>query len=177
MDLKGIALNRDEIEKLINEEKLIEGFIDLKTQLTPNGIDLTIAAISEFDAAGALDFSNKERALPAGKEMVPQKISPQDKFGWWDLKKGAYKIKTNETVNLPGDIIALAFSRTSLLRMGAFTQHGVWDAGFKGKGEFILEVENNFGIRIKQNARVAQLVFLMINGTAHEYKGIYQGLK
>lgn len=169
-------LNREEIEKLTKESKLVEGYIDLTTQLTPNGIDLTAANIYEFDAQGALDFSSKERSIPAGREIIAQKHNPGDKFGWWDLKKGIYKIKTNEVVNLPNDLIALAFSRTSLLRMGAFTQHGVWDAGFRGKGEFILAVENPRGLRLKQNARVAQLIFLRINHTEHSYKGIYQNL-
>lgn len=169
-------LNREEIEKLIKENKLVEGYIDLATQLTPNGLDLTAANIYEFDTQGALDFSNKERKIPIGKEIPAQKENPDDKFGWWNLKKGIYKVKTNEIINLPNDLIALAFSRTSVLRMGAFTQHGVWDAGFRGKGEFVLVVENLQGLRLKQNARVAQLIFLRINQTEHSYKGIYQNL-
>lgn len=170
-------LNRNEIAKLIQEINLIEKYIDLETQLTPNGFDLTCAGISSFEVSGALDFSNKERKIPEGKEVLPQKENPQDKFGWWKLSKGAYKIKTNEIVNLPDNLIALAFSRTSLLRMGAFTQHGVWDAGFKGKGEFVLVVENPSGIRIKENARVAQLIFVPINQTSQGYEGIYKNLK
>lgn len=174
MDLKTFALNRNEIAKLIKEKNLIEGYFNLEVQLTPNGFDLTAAGIFEFGQPGALDFSNKERVVPEGKEIIPQKENPQDKFGWWNLKKGAYKIITNEKVNLPRDLIALAFSRTSLLRMGAFTQHGVWDAGFKGRSEFVLVVENPFGIRLKQNARVAQIIFLPINESEHSYQGIYQ---
>jgi len=108
--------------------------------------------------------------------MAPKKSDPQDKFGWWALKKGAYKVRTNETVSLPNDLVAIAFSRTSLLRMGAFTQHGVWDAGFTGKGEFILVVENPNGIRLKQNARVTQLAFVGINETSHGYDGVYKNL-
>ena len=150
-------LNREEIIRLIKEKKLVEGYINLETQATPNGFDLTAASIYEFKGAGALDFSNKERIVPESKEILPKKIKPQEKFGWWRLKKGAYKIKTNETVNLPNDLIGIAFARTSLLRMGAFTQHGVWDAGFKGRGEFVLVVENLKGIKIKQNARVCLL--------------------
>jgi len=167
-------LNRQEIEKLIREGGLISDYKDIDTQLTPNGFDLSVSDIFEFDAPGALDFSNKERKLPEGKKMPPDKQNPEDKFGWWELKKGVYKVRTNETVNLPKDLIALAFSRTSLLRMGAFTQHGVWDAGFRGKGEFVLVVENPRGIRLKQNARVAQLVFTRINETSHGYEGIYK---
>jgi dUTP pyrophosphatase len=167
-------LNRQEIAQLIKEKKLISGFIDLETQATPNGFDLTVAKVFKFTTCGVLDFSNKERVVPEGEEVLPKKIKPQDKFGWWVLKKGIYKIRTNESVNLPADLVALAFSRTSLLRMGGLTQHGVWDAGFKGKGEFILAVENLKGIKIKENARITQLVFLRINPANKLYQGVYQ---
>lgn len=167
-------LNKEEVGLLIKDKNIIEGFIDLDTQLTPNGFDLTAASIFEFSGKGAVDFSNKERIIPECKEIPARKANAADKFGWWDLEKGVYKVKTNEVVNLPNDLIAMAFSRTSLLRMGAFTSHGVWDAGFRGKSEFALVVENPAGIKIKQNARVAQLVFLKINETKHGYDGIFQ---
>lgn len=170
-------LNRSQITQLIQEKKLVEGYIDLETQLTPNGFDLSVAKIFSFAGPGKLDFSNKERMLPEGQEVMPKKEKAGDKFGWWHLAKGVYKVRTNESVNLPNDFVALAFSRTSLLRMGAFTQHGVWDVGFQGKGEFILAVENPHGIKIKENARVAQLIFLPIPETTKGYSGIYKGLK
>jgi dUTP pyrophosphatase len=178
-------LNRENLKKLIREKNLVAGYIDLDTQVTPNGFDLTVDSVSAFNSAGALDFSNKERVLPDCPEISPKKQKPEpsnpcaqglDGFGWWHLAKGAYKVKTNETVNLPNDLIAIAFPRTSLLRMGAYTHHGVWDAGFNGKGEFILVVENPQGLKLKQNARIAQLVFLPINETNQGYKGIYQNL-
>lgn len=167
-------LNRQEIERLIKKKGLVADYVNLDIQLTPNGFDLTVCDVFEFNEAGALDFSNKERKIPECKKILPKKKNPEDKFGWWSLKKGAYKIRTNELVNLPKDLIGLAFSRTSLLRMGAFTQHGVWDAGFRGRGEFVLVVENPKGIRLKQNARIAQLIFMRINETSHSYEGIYK---
>ena len=170
-------LNREELNILIRDKKLVEGYIDLKTQLTPNGFDLTVEKVFEFDGPGALDFSNQERIVPEGKEILPQKNKPEDKFGWWDLKKGIYKVRTNEAVHIPKDIVAMGFTRTSLLRMGGFTQHGVWDAGFEGKSEFVLVVENPKGIKVKQNARIAQLVFLGISETAQGYQGIYKNIK
>lgn len=169
-------LNKKEIEQLIENQKLIEDYINLDKQLTPNGFDLTVGKIFDFTSSGRLDFSNKERVIPDEKELPSQKDNPQDKFGWWHLGRGVYKIRTNEVVNLPNDLVALAFSRTSLLRMGAFTQHGVWDAGFSGRGEFILAVENPSGIRLKENARLAQLVFFRVEET-EGYQGIYKNLK
>lgn len=169
-------LNKSQITKLIQEKKLVENYIDLETQVTPNGFDLTAGNIFEFTSNASLDFSNKERILPQAKELLPQKKSSQDKFGWWNLAKGVYKVKTNETINMPNNLTACAFTRTSLLRMGAFTQNGVWDAGFCGKSEFILVIENPFGINLKQNARVAQLVFFSVDAT-EGYNGIYKNLK
>ena len=169
-------LNKAEIRQLIETKGLVEGYMNLDQQLTPNGFDLTAGKVFEFTSLGSLDFSNKERVVPAGKEIIAQKADPADKFGWWDLKAGIYKVRTNEAVNLPNNLAALAFSRTSLLRMGAFTQHGVWDAGFSGKGEFVLAVGNVSVIKIKQNARIAQLIFYRVEET-EEYKGIYKDLK
>lgn len=169
-------LNREEILNLIKQKELVTGYMDLDIQLTPNGFDLTVASIHKFSGPGELDFSNKERVLPETKEILPKKRNT-DKFGWWNLPKGIYKISTNEIVNLPKDMIAISFPRSSLLRMGAFTHTGVWDAGFKGRSEFILLVENPRGIKIKQNARVTQLIFAGINETLSGYQGVYQDKK
>ncbi len=167
-------LNREEIKKLIEQKGLVKDYCNLDTQLTPNGLDVTVGKIFKFGAPGALDFSNSERVVPEGKEILPNKENAQDKYGWWNLKKGAYKIRTNEFFSLPKDLIAIAFSRSSLLRMGAFTQTAVWEAGFKGKAEFLLVVENSKGIRLKQNARVTQILFKKIKAPRQGYNGIYQ---
>lgn len=171
-----VVLNKENLRKFILERNLIKNYINLDKQLTPNGFDLTVEAIFEFSSWGALDFSNSQRVVPQGRSILPKKAKPEDKFGWWELKPGGYKVRTNEVINLPLNLIALAYPRTSLLRMGAFVQNGVWDAGFKGKGEFILVVENSYGVRIKENARIVQLVFLKIEPT-EPYSGIYQDLK
>jgi len=167
-------LNRQEIRRLIREKGLIGDFCDLEAQLTPNGFDLTAGRVYEFKGPGRLDFSNKERELPEAGEIAARKTSPADKSGWWELPPGVYKIIANETVKLPLDLIGMAFTRSSLLRMGAFVQTGVWDAGFSGKSEFILVVNNPAGIKIKQNARVTQLIFTRITETESGYNGIYQ---
>lgn len=169
-----MVLNREEIKKLIKEKGMITDYLNLDIQLSPNGFDLTAAGVFEFINSGVLDFSNKERAIAKVKEVCIKKKDPQDKFGWWNLKKGAYKIRANETFDLPTDLVVIASPRSSLLRMGAFTQTGVWDAGFRGKSEFILVVQNPRGLRLKQNARIIQTIFIRINKTNLGYQGIYQ---
>lgn len=163
-------LNKQEIKDLINTQKLIENYVDLETQLTPNGFDLTIGQISEFTSESSLDFTNKNRVLAQTKEIIC------DQNDWWQLKPGAYKVKTNETINMPNTLTALAYTRTSLLRSGVFTVNGVWDAGFCGKSEFLLVVQNPFGLKLQKNARVIQLVFISVTAT-ESYNGVYKHLK
>ena len=68
-------LNKSEIKTLIEQKKLIENYINLDIQLTPNGFDLTVGKIFAFSEPGALDFSNKERVVPEIKELIPKKKS------------------------------------------------------------------------------------------------------
>ena len=170
-------LTRKQIDKLIETKNLITDYINLEVQLTPNGFDLTALSISEYMEAGKIDFSNNERRIPKTKELAPVKSHANDKFGWWNLRKGAYKVRTNETVNLPNDLMAISFPRSSLLRMGAFVQNAVWDAGFSGKGEFILVVQNPKGLKLKQNARLVQLIFDKIQKADYGYNGIFNKLR
>ncbi|MCX7927083.1 MAG: deoxyuridine 5'-triphosphate nucleotidohydrolase [Candidatus Omnitrophica bacterium] len=170
-----MILNQEQIRALIQEKQLISNFIHLETQLTPNGFDLTVAKISYFSNQGALDFSNKERVLADYKEVSLTKDDPKHPYGWWILKPGIYKVLTNEIVSLPCDLVAVACPRSSLLRMGAFTVTAVWDAGFSGKSEFVLVVGNPQGLRIKQNARITQLIFIPVKETK-AYEGIYKNL-
>lgn len=171
-----MPLNKEEIRNLIEEEDLIENYIHLETQITPNGFDFTVKEIERFKEKGKLDFSNDEREIPETEPMEPEKKDPEDKYGWWELEEGVYKIKTNEIVNIPSDLVGIAFPRSSLLRMGCFIQNGIWDGGFSGRSEFLLYVGPN-GVDIKENARVDQVMFFKMDEVERGYDGAYQNLE
>ena len=161
-----MKLNNEELREEV-ERGLVEDYVDLDKQLTPNGFDLTVDEIHEFEGEGRLDFSNDERVIPD-----TEKLEASD--GWWDLGPGCYKIRTNEVVDLPSDVIGFAYPRSSLLRMGCTIENGVWDAGYRGKSEFLLIVENEDGVRIQEDARVNHIVFERISETENTYRGRYQ---
>lgn len=167
-----MKLNSSELRNAV-ENGLIEHYIDLDKQLTPNGFDFTASEIHRFKDSGKLDFSNGERDIPETEKIEPVKVNEDDEYGWWKLESGVYKIKTNEVVDLPEDVIAFAYPRSSLLRMGCTIENGVWDAGFRGQSEFMLIVENEEGVEIKENARVNHIVFEKIEET-EGYQGRYQ---
>jgi dUTP pyrophosphatase len=169
-----MILNREALKDAV-EEGLITDYIHLDTQLTPNGFDLTVDEIHEFDGSGSLDFSNGEREIPDTTPIEPVKKNEDDDYGWWNLEPGVYKVVMNEKVDIPNNLVGLAYPRSSLLRMGVTTENAVWDGGYSGGGAFMLKVENPEGVEIKENARLNHIVFVAMDETEEGYSGIYGG--
>ena len=153
---------------LILERGLVADYINEK-QFQPAGFDYTLREVHKFKTAGRLDFDNSERRL-SETEALPFKN------GEVLLPKGAYKIIYNEYVKIPKNAIALCFPRSSLLRCGATLECAVWDPGYEGRSESLLIVHNEYGIVLKKNAKIGQLVFFSLLGEAKElYEGTYKG--
>lgn len=170
-----MVLSKQQLREKIKQENLISEYIDLETQLTPQGFDLTVQKIEKYKTKGQLDFSNNERSISETEKLEPQKDDSEDDYGWWELEEGAYKVTMNEKVDIPNNLIGKAYPRSSLLRMGCTIENAVWDSGYTGTGSFMLTVNNPKGVKIKENARVNQIVFQRLENTTEEgYKGRYQ---
>ena len=169
------ALNRDAIAALINGAvsiPLVSEYIDLNSQLQPNGFDLTVrdvAGIRAESGAAALGVADADRRLP---EPTATGFHHGD---WWRLTPGGYRITFNEVVSLPRWLMALGRPRSSLLRMGVALHTSVWDAGYSGRSQALLLVHQPGGLHLQRNTRVAQLVFLPLHDAdATGYDGRYQ---
>ncbi len=161
------VLSSKEIRRRILEEGLIRDYIDLETQLQPNGFDCTLRAVAKLKGCGRIDFDNSKRQLPETEEIEFSK--------WVYLPKGVYRAYLNEIVSLGKDLMALARPRSTLVRAGANVLTAVWDAGYTGRSEVGLVVHNEAGIWLSRNARIVQLVFIKLTSETEGYKGIYAG--
>ena len=152
---------------------LVSGYVDLAAQLQPNGFDLTLRAVAGFASGaggGAIGVDDGERVLPAFGEL------DFDGDGWVWLAPGPYLVTFNEVVSLPRNLMALGRPRSSLLRSGVALHTAVWDAGYAGRSQALLAVQHPAGWRVKQDARIAQLVFLPLAAPDDAgYAGRYQG--
>jgi dUTP pyrophosphatase len=163
------VLSGNDIRNLLKQKPpLVEGYINLDDQVQANGFELTLRDIAVYKSAGTIAFSNQQRALA---EIAPLPFSAD---GFLDLKTGIYLITYNEIVNLPKNIMAFGRPRSSLLRCGVNVGTAVWDAGYRGRSQSLLTVQNPLGFRVQKNARLTQLVFLEMTGESEGYKGIYQ---
>ncbi len=161
-------LNDKILRKLIEEQSLVTEYLDLDTQLQPSGFDLSMEAVEEYLGGGAVDFSNKERVIAETSTIEP------DKDSWIHLEKGVYKVIYNEVVKMPLNVAAIARTRSTLLRNGAEVGTAVWDPGYEGRSSSMLTVHNPHGLRLKKNARVAQLIFFETGDVEKGYSGVYQ---
>ncbi len=169
MTPSGLLSKQGLLARIAAKPPLIEGAIDIATQVQPNGVDLTLRDVSRYEDAGLIDFSNAKRALP---KLAPLTYSAN---GELHLKSGAYLVTFNEIVNLPLDLAALGRTRSSLLRCGAALHTAVWDAGYSGRSQSLLVVYNEAGVTLTRDARIMQLVFYTLEtATAEGYRGAYQ---
>ena len=144
------------------------GLLDYAVQVQPAGVDLTIGEVYKFRGKGFLGFSNEARALPEVEKL------DFDADGRLFLERGAYKVKYNEVVRVPGDCVAIGLPRSSLMRMGATVISALWDPGYEGRGEGLLIVENPHGIVLERCARIMQLIFVKLaSKPLSEYRGVY----
>lgn len=162
-------LNDQTIRELIKQKDLITNYVDLEKQIQPSGFDLSLESVESFTGGGSVDFNNKERVLADTKPLKP------NEEGWFTLDQGCYKVLYNEIVKMPLDLAAIARTRSTLLRNGASLGTAVWDPGYQGRSSSLLTVHNPYGIQLKKNARIAQLVFYNTGHVDKGYNGVYQG--
>ncbi len=163
------VLSKQDIHRLLQQEPpLIEDYIDLETQVQPNGIDLTLREVALLQTSGKIAASDSQRLV---SDLAPLVF---DGLGFIDLMPGAYIITYNEIVHLPNNVMALARPRSSLLRCGVTVNTAVWDAGYSGRSQSLMVVHNPQGFRLQRNARIVQLVFLQLTRKTEGYHGAYQ---
>lgn len=151
---------------IISRKDSIEGLVNEEIQVQPAGTDLTVARIEELTGRGRIDFDNSTREIAPGKEVEGGKLDGGQ----------AYRITYNEKISVPPDAIGLVFPRSSVMRNGCHLVTAVWDPGYEGRGQGLLQVLNPEGVVLEENARVAQMIFIEMAQEPEEgYSGDYQG--
>jgi len=137
-------------------------------QVQPNGVDLRLDAVFEQREPG---FVGREDTQIADRRRREGE-SVGDERTVYDLPPGGYVVRYAETVAIPDGHVGFVYPRSSLMRNSCMLNTAVWDAGYEGRGEGLLQVHHE--VELEAGARIAQLV---LAEAAHEgtYDGSYQG--
>jgi deoxycytidine triphosphate deaminase len=147
---------------------LAEQLGDLRDeQVQPNGVDLTLESVFEQIERGRI--SRGDKTVGERRELDAALIDGRERYR---LEPGAYVVRYGERIVIPDDHVGFLYPRSSLLRNSCMLDTAVWDAGYEGRGEGLLEVHHE--IELEPGARIAQLVLAAAD---HEgtYDGSYQG--
>ena len=160
-----MVLGHSRILEEIKKRNLIEGVPE--SSIGGSGVDLRAKTFYRLRTPGEL-LSDK-RTMPEITEVKENVLI---------LKPGEYVlVETIEKVNMPSEIMALVYNRSSLFRCGMSLRTAVVDPGYKGTLTFGLKNESEKEARVERGARVCQIVFYEIGGTTKLYEGKYQGGK
>jgi dUTP pyrophosphatase len=140
-----------------------------EAQVQPNGVDLTLDTVYEQLDSGRIGRDGKE--IGERQAVEPETVA-EDGPDTYYLPAGGYVVGYAETVQIPEGHVGYIYPRSSLLRNSCMLDTAVWDAGYEGRGEGLLEVHHD--IEIERGARIGQLVLAEAD---HDdvYDGSYQG--
>ncbi len=158
-------LGREEILRRIRERGLIKGLG--RKALQGSGVDLRIDKL--YVLASGASLSKDNRSLPNVEEIDGEVFR---------LKPGGYYLcSTMEKLKMPSDLIAFILPRSTLFRCGVSLESAVVDPGYRGSLTIGIKNQAEREFALEKGARIAQIVFAKVQGSATTYRGRYQGGK
>ena len=143
-------------------------------QVQPNGVDLTLETVFEQREPGRIGRDGKDVGARQSRQIEQETMDGDGEPdpGTYYLPRGGYVVRYAETIEIPDGHVGFVYPRSTLLRNSCMLNTAVWDAGYEGKGEGLLQV--HFDVEVERGARIAQLVLARAD---HEvvYDGSYQG--
>jgi hypothetical protein len=143
------------VEKMEADELFdthLDGTIYRDKQVEERGVHLTVGSVHEVLKRGETDFGGDEEVPCETEKMTPLKRSPDDDYGWWDLDRGHYRVRFNETIRSESGAYLLV-PNERILACGCTLAPTVVREGII---DTVLVVPGQ-GVSIKENARIGLL--------------------
>lgn len=171
-----MILGIDKLLELIRTQKLIEGLDEKDINIEGCGVDLRMGEI--YEMAEGKGFLYRETRKTPNYKLIAQfkegksagrrkkiKLEP-DKF---------YIAKTIEIINTPKNIFGIFIPRGTFYANGILALGFRVDPGYKGNFRFHLFNLAGNDFEIEMGARIANMIFLRVEGKTNLYKGQWQG--
>ncbi|KPJ71758.1 hypothetical protein AMJ50_00210 [Parcubacteria bacterium DG_74_3] len=171
-----MILGIDKLLELIKKQKLIEGLDKKEINLEGCGVDLRIGEIYEMEEGGGFLY-RETRKTPNYKLVAKfEKVKSASQQKKIKLEPGNFYIgKTVETINTPKNLFGIFIPRGTFFANGVLVLGFRVDPGYKGNFRFHLINLSNNNFEIEMGARIANMIFLRIEGKTNLYKGQWQG--
>jgi len=133
------------------------------------GFDIRIGEVFTTKSYGYLGIEDR-------KTPDIELIASYDKNKEYYLKPGEYVlVKTMEKLNLPENVVALTFPRSTLQRCGVLLLATQSSPGYSGELVFGLKNLGDKNFKLELGSRIAHVIFFEVKGKTTKYKGQWQG--
>jgi len=173
------VLGINEVLRRVRDERLIT---DLSPRELDNpegvGLDLRLGQVHTIASGGAFIEADGEEGLGMRKGVQTKQLGEwrEGTSDWVDIDPGHYYlVRTIESINTPMDLMPMIYTRGSLFKAGLLLLTNKGDPGYCGPLVFGLKNLSDFPVRLQLGARICNIVFFKIEGSATTYRGQHQG--
>lgn len=167
-----MILGVDKLHQLVEKNKLVENLCERElTNPEGCGFDLCLGKVHTISGKGFMglverDSANSEQIL----EFNPTKSQSIT------IKPGeSYLVTTAEKVNIPENLTANMWLRSTLYRSGIILSGGNVAPGYSGELSFLLYNAGQAEMEIELGARIVHIMFYQIDGMTNSYRGQWNG--
>jgi len=167
-----MILGVDELLKLVSEKKLVEGLSERELNNPEGcGFDLRLGKVWKINGETFLGID--ERKSVEAKLIMEYNEKKSQIF---ELKPGQQALVTIiEKVNLPKNLTANFWLRSTLYRGGVILSGGNVAPGYSGEISFTLLNSGKCPAKIEMGARIIHIMFFEVKGKTNLYRGQWQG--
>ncbi|RJP19587.1 MAG: hypothetical protein C4520_12645 [Candidatus Abyssobacteria bacterium SURF_5] len=136
----------------------LKNLISEKIQVHSESVDLTVKSLYRVATTGSIDFGGTEYVPGERVALMPKKLRPEDKYGWWLLAAGDFLVEYGEELVLPPHHLAIIQPHERLIECGV--THNTLLVTDPGQKLSTLIQVCQADVRIKENARISKLIIL-----------------
>lgn len=167
-----MILGAEKLLELVKSKELVEGLCE-RERSNPEGAGFDLCLGKAWEISGGAFLGCEERNSAKTKLLFEYK---KNKKQFLIIKPGeSYLVTTQEKINLPKNLTANLWLRSTLYRSGIILSGGNIAPGYRGELSFLLFNAGNCEVEIELGARIVHLLFYEVEGESNLYRGQWQG--
>ena len=167
-----MILGVDKLSQMVKENKLIEGLCERElTNPEGCGFDLCLGKVHKLSGRGFMGLTERNSANT--EELLS--FDPKKQQAILFQPGDSYLVTTVEKVNMPLNLTANMWLRSTLYRSGIILSGGNIAPGYCGELSFLLYNAGKAQMQIELGARIVHIMFFEVNGMTNSYRGQCSG--
>ena len=163
-----MILGVDRLLKMVKENKLVENLCEREmTNPEGAGFDLCLGKVHKISGKGFMGLTERDSA----KSEQLLEFDPNKAQSILMQPGDAYLVTTHEKVNMPANLTANIWLRSTLYRSGIILSGGNIAPGYSGELSFLLYNAGKAEMQIELGARIVHIMFFEVEGMTNSYRG------